>query len=92
MLDVDNQKFGFTGDQYAIEYELNNVDGITIQNVLPAKGGGYVELSVQPKLGYSESIYYGELNSLDEYAVCLKSLRPYRSHNGGVRLHLLVFS
>lgn len=73
-LDVANQKFGFTGDQYAIEYQLKDVDYITIQNVLPAKGGGYVELSVQPKSGYSESIYYGDLNSLDEYAVQMEQL------------------
>jgi hypothetical protein len=73
-LDIDNQKFGFTGDQHAIEYELFNVDYITIQNVLPAKGAGYVELRVQPKLGHSEGIYYGELNSLDEYAMQMEQL------------------
>lgn len=73
-LDISKRKFGFTGDQSAIEYVISEIAYITIQNVLPAKGGGYAELIVQPKSGYPENIYYAELNSLDSYAEEIQAL------------------
>jgi hypothetical protein len=67
-IDKEKTKFGFTGDQYSIVFDKKEIESIIIQNVLPAKGGGYVELLVKPKSGYLISIYYGNQNELDKYA------------------------
>lgn len=61
-------RFGFTSDQYAIEYAIKEVEQIIIQNVLPAKGGGYAQLSVKTKKNnYPVGIFYADQNQLDPY-------------------------
>ncbi|WP_164108526.1 MULTISPECIES: hypothetical protein [Sphingobacterium] len=64
---ADDNTFGFTGDQYAIQFNRKDVHQLIIQNVLPAKGGGYVELSVKLKSNGYITIYYGEQHALDTY-------------------------
>lgn len=71
---ADDNTFGFTGDQYAILFDREDVHKIIIQNVLPAKGGGYVELSVWLKSENLITIYYGEQGALDEYVQPLQEL------------------
>jgi hypothetical protein len=71
----ETNRFGFTSDQYAIEYTSTEVEQIIIQNVLPAKGGGYAELSI--KLfgqDYGTTIFYANQNELDEYAQLIENL------------------
>lgn len=74
-LNKQTNRFGFTSDQYAIEYASAEVEQIIIQNVLPAKGGDYAELSVK-LLGqdYSTTIFYSNQNELDEYAKSIEDL------------------
>ena len=72
--DKVNKRIGFTDEKYAIVYNIKDIRNIVIQNVLPAKGGGYAELIIDIKEGYPESIYYAELNSLDQYASQIEQL------------------
>lgn len=71
---ANDHTFGFTGDQYAIQFNCADVSQIIVQNVLPAKGGGYVEFFVQLKSDDLVAIYYGEQNALDDYVQPLQKL------------------
>lgn len=71
---ADDNTFGFTGDQYAIQFDRKDVSQIIVQNVLPAKGGGYVELFVRLTSNDLVTIYYGEQQSLDAYVQPLQNL------------------
>jgi len=66
--------FVFTGDQYAIQFNRTDISQIIVQNVLPAKGGGYVEFFVRLKSDDLVVIYYGEQNALDAYVQPLQEL------------------
>ncbi|MCA5005084.1 hypothetical protein [Sphingobacterium bovistauri] len=71
----ETNRFGFTSDQYAIEFACSEVEQISIQNVLPAKGGGYAELSIKPfGQDYSTTNFYANQNELDEYAEPIEKL------------------
>jgi hypothetical protein len=71
---ANDDTFGFTGDQYAIQFNRNDVSQIIVQNVLPAKGGGYVEFFVRLKSDNLVTIYYGEQHALDAYVHPLQEL------------------
>ncbi|MDR2283348.1 MAG: hypothetical protein LBE37_09075 [Sphingobacterium sp.] len=71
---ADDNTFGFTGDQHAILFDHEDVSQIIVQNVLPAKGGGYVELFVRLKSEDLVTIYYGEQQVLDRYVQPLQEL------------------
>jgi hypothetical protein len=71
---ANDHTFGFTGDQYAIQFNRTDVSQIIVQNVLPAKGGGYVEFFVRLKSDDLVTIYYGEQNALDAYVQPLQEL------------------
>lgn len=63
--DVQNNNFGFTDGLQSVVFCLDEVDCIYIQNILPAKGAGYLELGIITTSGESIGIYYGELGSLE---------------------------
>jgi len=65
---------GFTSDRCAIKFEKNHIEKIIIQNVLPAKGGGYAELIVKCKEAYPEVIFDAHVNAFDEYVEAIKNL------------------
>lgn len=65
---------GFTSDRYAIEFEKTHIEKIIIQNVLPAKGGGYAELIVKCKEAYPEVIFETQVNAFDEYVETIENL------------------
>jgi len=71
---ANDNTFGFSGDEYAIQFNHEDVGQIIVQNVLPAKGGGYVELFVRLKSDDLVTIYYGEQNVLDDYVQPLQEL------------------
>ncbi len=71
---ANDHTFGFTGDQYAIQFNRTDISQIIVQNVLPAKGGGYVEFFVRLKSDDLVAIYYGEQNALDAYVQPLQEL------------------
>ncbi|MBQ0117701.1 MAG: hypothetical protein KBS98_07300 [Flavobacterium sp.] len=73
-LDVENKRFGCTTVDLTMVYSIREVQHILIQNVLPAKGGGYVEFIVIPKTGYQETIYYGNQDALDAVGVKIEKL------------------
>lgn len=74
-LNKETQRFGFSSDQLAIEYACSEVEEIIIQNVLPAKGAGYSELSVRTYgQNYGTTIFYAHQNELDEYASKMENL------------------
>lgn len=74
-LNKETNKFGFTSDQYAIEYDCAEIEMIIIQNVLPAKGSGYTELLIKPfGQDYNTTIFYANQNELDEYAQAIENL------------------
>lgn len=63
--DVQNNSIGFTDGLQSVVFSLDEVECIYIQNVLPAKGGGYLELGIKTMSGESIGIYYGDLGSLE---------------------------
>lgn len=73
-LDKKNGILGFSGEEYALIYPFLEVDYLVIQNILPAKGGGYSELRMVLKNGDSNLIYYGNQNEFDDYAETLLSV------------------
>lgn len=73
-IDPLSKSFGFTGDQFSINFHVDEVENICIQNVLPAKGGGYAELSVLLQSSERINIYYAEQNAVDTYASALQHL------------------
>lgn len=70
----NDDTFGFTGDQFAIKFHKNEIENIVVQNVLPAKGEGYVEIFVRLKTKKNMAIYYGDQNSFDKYIEPLEKL------------------
>lgn len=70
--DKTNKEIGFTHDQLMISYPLSDIEKVVIQNVLPAKGGGYSVLMVGLKNQKTQTIYYSELYAFDEYIEKLK--------------------
>lgn len=71
---ANDNTFGFSGDQYAIQFNRDEVSQIIVQNVLPAKGGGYVEFFVRLKSDDLVTIYYGQQHALDAYVQPLQEL------------------
>lgn len=71
---ADNDTLGFTGEEFAITFNRNELSQLVVQNVLPAKGGGYVELFVRLKSDDLIRIYYGDQNALDAYVQPLEEL------------------
>ena len=72
-LDKFNNELGFTHDQFAVIYSLKSIDKIIIQNVLPAKGGGYSELIVLLHNKQFEVVYYSNLYAFDPFIDTLKN-------------------
>lgn len=64
--DLQNNNIGFTDGLQSVVFSIDEVECIYIQNVLPAKGGGYLELGIKTISGESIGIYYGELGSLEK--------------------------
>lgn len=72
--DEDNHRIGFTDEKYSIVFQLDEIDSIINQNVLPAKGNGYAILSVKPKNGYPKTIYYADQDFFNSYTSQIESL------------------
>jgi len=53
-IDRKNKKIGFAGKALSVIYEIEAIQQIAVQNILPAKGGGYSEL----KLSLKKNRYY----------------------------------
>lgn len=72
-LDKKNNKMGFASSKFCQLFDIDEVRNFSIQNVLPAKGGGYSELAFALKSGREVSIFTADQNYFDEYKNELKS-------------------
>lgn len=63
-IDKKNKKIGFAGKDLSVLYEIKAIQQIAVQNIMPAKGGGYSEL----KLSLRKNHYYKTVMRADCYA------------------------
>ena len=67
-VDRKNRKIGFADDNYCQVFEMDEIESLVIQNILPAKGGGSAYLGIlliDRKESYA--ILTGAQNEFDEY-------------------------
>lgn len=72
--DKKTDRIGFSDARFAIEFNRKDVYAVIIYNVLPAKGGGYAQLSVEYAGQYPTCVFYGELYSFDAYVDKMKNV------------------
>lgn len=61
-------RIGFSNENFSIEFDRKEVTSIIIQNVLPAKGGGYATLDVMCVDDNRCYIFFANLYAFDTYA------------------------
>lgn len=61
-------RIGFSNENFSIEFDRKEVASIIIQNVLPAKGGGYATLDVMCVDDNRCYIFFADLYAFDNYA------------------------
>ncbi len=66
--DHRHQKIGFAGAAYSETFSTDAIQSVTLQNILPAKGGGGAYLMLQLDEGqHPYTVFYGACHTLDPY-------------------------
>lgn len=63
-IDNANNILGFADNEYAIWFDRMEIDSLTLWNMLPAKGGGFCNLSINLNTGESVTVFEGEHDTL----------------------------
>ena len=72
-LDKKNSKIGFSGEGVALIYNTSEIEKVVVQNVLPAKGGGYSYLELLLINDQKVTVYYAEQNDFDDIVDVLET-------------------